>query len=151
MKKSELKKILKPLITECIKEVMFEDGVLSGIITEVARGMASSQSPLAAAAPKEVKQDPVIERMKRNTFKTKQNGKLKEHKNKLMAAIGSDAYNGVNLFEGTTAAAPEGSPSQQRSPLSGVAPGDAGVDISDLFGSVGRSWSAHMNEMKEEK
>jgi hypothetical protein len=151
MKKSELKRILKPLITECIKEVMFEDGVLSGIITEVARGMASSQAPVPRTVPKQAQQDPVIERMKRNIFKTEQNGKLKEHKNKLMAAIGSDVYNGVNLFEGTTAVAPEGSPSQQASSMSGIAPGDAGVDISSLFGSVGHSWSAHMNEMKEEK
>ena len=29
MKKNELQKILKPLIKECIKEVIFEEGVLS--------------------------------------------------------------------------------------------------------------------------
>ena len=35
MNKNELKKILKPLIKQCIKEVVFEEGVLSSIITEV--------------------------------------------------------------------------------------------------------------------
>ena len=35
MKKSELKNIIK----ECVKEVIFEEGVLSGIITEVAQGL----------------------------------------------------------------------------------------------------------------
>ena len=39
MNKNELKKmLLKPLIKECIKEVMFEDGTLSSIIAEVMRG-----------------------------------------------------------------------------------------------------------------
>ena len=38
MNKNELKKVLKPLIKECIKEVMFEDGTLSSIIAEVVKG-----------------------------------------------------------------------------------------------------------------
>ena len=38
MKKTELKNILKPLIKECIKEVIFEEGTLSTIISEVLRG-----------------------------------------------------------------------------------------------------------------
>ena len=41
MNKAELKKILKPLIKECIRESLFEEGVLSGIVTEVAKGMSS--------------------------------------------------------------------------------------------------------------
>jgi len=32
MKQSELKKALKPLIKQCIKEVIFEEGALSTII-----------------------------------------------------------------------------------------------------------------------
>ena len=44
MNKNELKKVLKPLIKECIKEVMFEDGTLSSIIAEVMRG--TQQVPL---------------------------------------------------------------------------------------------------------
>ena len=38
MKKDELKKVLKPLIKECIKEVIFEEGTLSTIIREVVDG-----------------------------------------------------------------------------------------------------------------
>ena len=41
MNKSDLKKILKPLIKECIREAIFEEGVLSGLITEVAQGLGS--------------------------------------------------------------------------------------------------------------
>ena len=38
MNREELKKTLRPLIKECIKEVIFEEGVLSGIISEVVKG-----------------------------------------------------------------------------------------------------------------
>ena len=38
MKKSELKNIIK----ECVKEVIFEEGVLSGLITEVAKGLQTT-------------------------------------------------------------------------------------------------------------
>lgn len=146
MKKSELKTILKPLIRECIKEVMFEDGVLSGIISEVARGMA----PVATELP-QPKSNPVLERMNRNAFKGERSSKLREQKNKLMEAIGQDAYNGIDLFEGTTPVPAQTTAAQQASPLANVDPGDAGVNIDGLFGSVGRSWGAHMGELKERK
>ena len=148
MKKSELKKILKPLINECIKESLLEDGLISGIIAEVVKGVGVPQ-PIVEAAPPKV--DPMKERMRRNAFTQEQSKKLKEHKNKLMSAIGGSAYNGVNLFEGTTPAPGETSLSQQASPLSGQAAHDAGVDISGLFGAVGAHWNAHMAEAKERK
>ena len=148
MKKSELKRILKPLVTECIKESLMEDGLISGIIAEVVRGMNTPQ-PIVEAKQPQI--DPQMNRMKRNAFDGEQRNKLKEHKKKLMSAIGGNAYNGVNLFEGTTPAPAQASPSAAASPLSGQAPADPGVDISNLFGSVGRSWNAHMTEMKERK
>lgn len=148
MKKSELKKILKPLVHECIKESLLEDGLISGIIAEVVKGMASPQPLVEAVAPKV---DPVKERMRRNAFTSEQSTKLKEHKNKLMSAIGGNSYNGVNLFEGTSPADSQASPQQQASPMAGQSPGDPGVDISTLFGSVGRNWNAHMSDVKEGK
>lgn len=147
MKKSELKSVLKPLIKECIKEAIFEEGVLSGIITEVARGMGTVQAPATPPPPA----NPVFERMQRNAFDKQQTEKLQEHKKKLMSAIGGDTFNGANLFEGTTPAPGQATPEQQARPLSGQDPGDAGVDISNLFGAVGRNWGAHMNEIKEGK
>ena len=148
MKRSELKKILKPIINECIKESLLEDGLISGIIAEVVRGVNSPQPIVETIAPKT---DPIKERMRRNAFTQEQSGKLKEHKSKLMSAIGRQAYNGVNLFEGTTPAPGQSSPTQQASPLSGQGPTDAGVDISSLFGSVGSHWNAHMNETKQKE
>ena len=35
MNKKELKTVLKPLIRECIKDVIFEEGILSSLISEV--------------------------------------------------------------------------------------------------------------------
>lgn len=147
MKKSELKKILKPLVNECIKESLLEGGVLTEIIGQVAKGIAP-RADVETRAPAPV-QDPVTERMKANAFSKEQSSKLREHKTKLMAAIGGSAYNGVNLFEGTTPAPAQGSPQQQSDPLSGQAPSDPGVDIGNLFGSVGRNWNAHMSDIKE--
>jgi hypothetical protein len=147
MKKSERKTILKPLVHECIKESLMEDGLISGIIAEVVKGMRTPE-PLVETAPP--KADPIKERMRRNAFNQEQTSKLQEHKKKLRAAIGG-AYNGVDLFEGTTPAPAQGSPQQQANPMAGQAPGDAGVDITNLFGSVGRNWNAHMNEVKEGK
>ena len=44
MKKTELKKILKPLIKDCIKEILFEEGILSNIVSEVVRGVQPMQA-----------------------------------------------------------------------------------------------------------
>jgi len=146
MKKTQLKEILRPLIKECIREAIFEEGVLSGIITEVARGM--SHNPTTAPEPEPNPSDLMNERLKRNAFSKEQSGKLKEHKKKLMSAIGGSAYNGVDLFEGTSPARSSASSSDQASPLTGEDAADPGVDISNLLGAVGHNWNAHMNDVK---
>ena len=126
MKTNELKKVLKPLIKQCIKEVIFEDGVLSGIISEVVKG---------------VNVTPVIKEEKTKTMfdleerKEKKSKMLKEQRKKILDSIGKDSFNGVNVFEGTDAMAPE---SNSHSPLANVAPNDSGVDIGGLFNS---NWS----------
>ena len=146
MTKTELKKILKPLIKECIRESIFEDGVLSNIITEVTRGI---QTPVPS--PVKTPDDPIAKRMQRNAFHESKSASLEQGRAKLMAAIGGDSFNGVDLFEGTLPAKPEQSAVQQASPLADQDPGDSGVDIRNLFGAVGRNWNAHMNEIKEGK
>jgi len=124
MKKTELKKILKPLIKECIKEVIFEEGALSTIITEVVKGTSQTQM--------------IVETKQANNYEqrsiTKQK-KSSENRKKLLDAIGKDAYNGVNLFEGTTAAPAPRDNGGAQGPLSGVNPNDPGVDISRIFSS----------------
>ena len=153
MNKTELKRLLKPLIKECIKEVIFEDGVLSGIVSEVATGLdAPRQLVEQTTAPPPP--SPQKFAALRQESAASQQQKVDQHRKKLLDAIGGDAYNGVNLFEGTTpltspAPAP-GASLAPRGPLAGVAPNDSGVDISTLFGSVGRNWKAHMNAGKQD-
>ena len=148
MKKSEFKKLIKPIVDECIKESLTENGLISSIIVEVVKGM--STATLISETP-EPEVNPMVNRMKRNAFENDKSNKLQQQKNKLMAALGQEAYNGVNLFEGTTPAPAQTTAVQQASPLSGHSSADPGVDISNLFGSVGRNWNAHMVDVKEGK
>ena len=127
MNKTELKKILKPLIKECIKEVIFEEGTLSTIISEVVKGTGTRNQVVAESTVKK----PVISRAVATDARKNQ---LKEQKRKMLDAIGRDSYNGVDLFEGTTPMnAPRTSSSPHGSrPLDGVDPNDPGVDISSF-------------------
>lgn len=125
MNKEALKKTLKPLIKECIKEVIFEDGTLSNIIAEVVRG-TSSQQIVETRQP--TYQAPQVDQ------EAKQR-KLQEQRRKMLDAIGRDAFNGVDIFEGTqplterrsSSSAPHGS-----RPLDGIAPNDPGVNLAAL-------------------
>tara|TARA_R100001591_G_C4232645_1_gene152306 strand:- start:53 stop:481 length:429 start_codon:yes stop_codon:yes gene_type:complete len=136
MNKNELKKILKPLIKECIKEVMFEDGTLSTIISEVIKGTDSRTVVTESVKPSFESNDMSEKRLE---DKRKQ---LREQKRKMLDAIGKDAYNGVDLFEGTTpmtnpnrgALNPQGSGA-----LDGIDPNDSGVDLSG-FGMTSGIW-----------
>jgi hypothetical protein len=123
MNKDQLKKTLRPMIKECIKEVIFEEGALSTIISEVMKGTSGSERIVETRA-QQPKQDFAKQERKLN--------EAKERRKKLLDSIGADAYNGVNLFEGTTPA-PAPSSGGGQGPLDGVAPGDPGVDISSIF------------------
>jgi hypothetical protein len=139
MKREELKKALKPLVRECIKEVLFEEGSLSTIISEVMKVEFNNKQSITEDVPrkKQVQSTPV-----------NVNKRLNEQKKMLLDAIGSEAYNGVNLFEGTTPT--RAAPQQGAAPsgaLSGMDPGDAGVDISSLAGMSSTIWKK-MNKGK---
>ena len=137
MKKSELKAVLKPLIKECIKEVIFEEGVLSGIISEVVQGMGAI--PLVESEekrlPRTIKHQPQQDEMRLKERKSR----MDEARNRMLEAVSRDAYNGVDLFEGTKPMTTTGSPGKTppaHSPLAGVNPADAGVDLSNLIGGI---------------
>ena len=135
MKKSELKTILKPLIKECIKEVIFEDGVLSSLISEVVRGTNNTQ--IVTEAKVEQKDQQLLEEQQQKR-QEEVKSKIRETKKKMLDAIGKESFNGVNLFEGTdplTSGGSPGSTAPAQSPLSTYAPDDAGVDISSIFSS----------------
>ena len=125
MNKETLKKTLKPLIKECIKEVIFEDGTLSSIIAEVVKGTSGQR----------------IVETKQPTYQPSQvdpearQRKLQEQRKRMLDSIGRDAFNGVDVFEGTqplnerrsSSTAPHGS-----KPLDGIVPNDPGVNLASL-------------------
>ena len=134
MKKDELKKVLKPLVKQCINEVLLEEGLLSTVIAEVMKGTGATRIVETT--------QPVQPKIDNTAAREKKRKQLLEQKRKLLDAIGTESYNGVNLFEGTTptTSAPAPGQTQQQGPLSGVAPNDPGVDISSLLGSA-HNWS----------
>ena len=134
MNQAELKKMLKPLIKECVQEIILKEGLLSSIVSEVAKGIGGqlvveSKKPQQAQLSRPTQTDEDRERA------------LKEHKRKLLDAIGKDSFRGVNVFEGTTPNIPEPiSESSPASPLSGQDPNDPGVDISSIVAMGGKAW-----------
>ena len=137
MKRSELKKAFRPLIKDCIKEVIFEEGILSNIVSEVVQGLGSNMlvaSKQHVAPP--VQQDEREQHRQREQEMARQ--KIQETRKKMLDAVGSDSYNGVDLFEGT---APAAQGSQSQAALSGVDPNDAGVNIDKIFGGISENWS----------
>jgi|ETNvirnome_6_100_1030635.scaffolds.fasta_scaffold00647_9 hypothetical protein len=128
MKRDELKQVLKPLIKQCIKEVIFEEGVLSNIIAEVVKGTSGAQLVTEQKAKPQ-------RRVTQKEAKTR-NKKLIEQKKRLLGAVGADAYGGIDLFEGTapmTDRQATGGP--VRGPLSDVDPSDPGIDITQIPGA----------------
>jgi len=142
MKREELKRLIKPIVKECITESLIEEGILSSVVSEVMKGMAPTIMESAAVsvptpAPVRDNSRALQESQDRRTRQAK------ESRKKLLDAIGNDSYGGVDLFEGTSPAPAQRSPeSQASSPLGGVAPGDAGVDISSLVPLGGKNWKA---------
>ena len=136
MKKSDLKQLIKPLVKECIHEVLLEEGLLSNVVAEVAKGM---QGNLMVETP--TKQDNRLFndelQMKRQRKET--NIKLQEHRKRMIDSVGKDAYNGVNVFENVE-------PLQHNEPQAGSTdlgnPRDSGVDISSLVGDASKIWQA---------
>ena len=136
MKKSELKNIIK----ECIKEILFEEGVLSNLVAEVAFGITKAQGTLVEAAP--VKQNTAALAESREQEAEQRRKKLLETKRKMLDAIGNSKMS--NVFEGTEPLRQGGSPgdSPGQGPMSGRDPNDAGIDISGLFSVAGAKWKA---------
>lgn len=141
MNKQELKKLIKPLVKECIHEVLLEEGLLSNVVSEVAKGL---QTNLVVENRRENKNS--NERLFKEDLQIKRKSeearmKIENHRKSLLDAVGTDAYNGVDLFEGTKPISGTGSKNEQPSVL-GADPTDAGVDISSLIGNSSKVWKA---------
>jgi len=140
MKREELKRLIKPIVKECITESLIEEGILSSVVSEVMKGMAPTLMESAPAPAPIPVRDNSIALQEAQERRLQQ---AKESRKKLLDAIGGDSYGGVDLFEGTSPApAQQSSEMQAANPLSGIAPGDAGVDISGIVGLGGHKWKA---------
>tara|TARA_R110000824_G_scaffold234072_14_gene422585 strand:- start:1113 stop:1568 length:456 start_codon:yes stop_codon:yes gene_type:complete len=147
MKKSDLKLRLKPIIKECITEILFEQGLLSSVVSEVVRGLRPLQENRQAARSNtsinrelELQKKQLEEQTLRAQEETRD--RLKEQKRKLLDAAGFQ----TNIFEGVEPLSKGGVPSSdgaadtQAGALAGVDPNDAGVDLSGIIALSGREW-----------
>jgi len=138
MNKSQLKKLIKPVVKECIQEVLIEEGLLTEVVAQVASGM--SRQPIVENRPKKRNDKLFNEDLQMQRKSREANKKLQEHRKKLLDSIGGDAYNGVDLFEGTK---PLSNTRESQGPsVLGDDPSDAGVDISSIMGNAGKIWQA---------
>ena len=132
MKKSDLRQLIKPLVKECIQEVLIEEGYLSSIVSEVAKGMQTNLV-VEARQPEQYASTP-------EPSPTRRNEKRTEQRRKMMEAIGADAYNGVSLFEGTEPMTASESSQSSGGSVDLGNPADSGVDISSLIGDASKIW-----------
>ena len=131
----KLRKVLKPLIKECIKEIIFEEGVLSSIIRE-AQGSPTKEV---------IKEDKPFSKFVKEP--KKESKKLAETRDKMRRAIAGKIGADFDPFEGTkplTESQASGGPSS--SPMAGMDPSDKGVDLSNIPG-MGR-WGAINERLK---
>ena len=101
------------------------------------RVMTEAQAPVLAAAPQRSSK-PVVDNRA-----SEKSAQLRRAKRNLLDSIGKDAYNGVDLFEGTTPLKSGGSPTASPAssgPMSGVDPSDPGVNIDSLTENLGGVW-----------
>ena len=145
MNKAQLKKLIKPVVKECIQEVLIEEGLLTEVVAQVTAGM--SRQPIVENKPKKTNDKLFNEDLHMKRKSQEANKKLQEHRRKLLDSIGADAYNGVDLFEGTEPMKQSATPgAAHKSSVLGDDPTDAGVDISSLMGNASKVWQ----EIKQE-
>ena len=141
MNKTQLKKLIKPVVKECIQEVLIEEGLLTEVVSQVTAGLA--KQPIVENKPKKRNDKLFNEDLQMKRKSREANKKLQEHRRKLLDSIGTDAYNGVDLFEGTEPLRNTGTPGESHtSSVLGDNPNDAGVDISSIMGNAGKIWQA---------
>jgi len=122
MKSAEFKKILKPLIKQAVKEVILEEGILSNIVSEVARGL---QGNLVVESSKP----------RPNDLRKKEEEYEKQRQERIRRLNESTQMN-TDIFSGTRPI-PEVSHGP-RTPRATAT--DAGVDIADIEKLANGKW-----------
>jgi hypothetical protein len=138
---AELKKLLRPLVKELVKEsvqeVLIKEGLLSTVVSEVAKGMSGN---MVTESRKSVSAAPVA----RDPSEEQKLLELKRQKKELLDAIGKDSFRGVDIFEGVSHNDLPSEPTEGAlgSPLAGTSPNDPGIDISSIVAMGGNAWNA---------
>jgi len=141
MKKSELRQMLKPLVQECVRETLLEEGLLSNIVSEVIKGVSPLLTETRTHKQKPSnsvpQQQTMLEQQRQNLHEEKRR-RLKEQKIKMLNATGF----GNEIFEGVEPLSQGGSTSDTPQPgvLADIDPTDAGVDISGIMAVANRDW-----------
>lgn len=144
MNKETLKTILKPVLKECIEEILAEQGLLKvlaeaqnvDVVKEEVKKdikkeeLKSNIKKMIDATPQVVKQA-VNETQQRMQQELKQAGLLTKN---------FDPF--ANTKALTEAQATDGAAA--RGPLAGIDPQDKGVDISGIMNMAAGKWKAHM-------
>ena len=133
---------MKPIVEECIREVLLQEGVLSTIISEVVKGTSAGMVTESQTKPSKPTRrletdDEAMRRLQERRAQANNTRKT------LLDAIGKDAYGGVDLFEGTQPLRKGGDASNESSAqgaLSNYAPDDPGVNIDGLLNIAGGAW-----------
>ena len=137
MKRSELKQVLKPLVKQCIREVIIEEGLLSNVVTEVVKGLSNASLLVEQKAVQTQEEEPLLE-IKRLEAQEEEQRKIKQQKIKILNAAGF----GDEIFEGTRALNNSGN--ENGAPavgsMAGVAHDDPGIDISNIMTIGGNRW-----------
>tara|TARA_B100000287_G_scaffold435112_1_gene501892 strand:- start:24326 stop:24718 length:393 start_codon:yes stop_codon:yes gene_type:complete len=129
MKVSEFKKILKPLIVQTVKEVLLQEGVLSSVVAEVARGL-NNNTIVEQKNTSSITQQEMALREERAERKRQEKIKRLNESNKF-----GDVFSGTRQI-----------PDDSRGPMSGVSPGDTGVDISAIEKLSSGKWKTLMGQ-----
>lgn len=99
MKKSELKKIIQPIVKECVKEsvqqILLESGLLSSVIAEVVEGF-KSQLVVEAQTPKKQVVEQVFQKSNIDPDIKK---KIDETRRQFKQEINETAYSGIDILE----------------------------------------------------
>ena len=132
MRKSELKKVLKPLIKETIKEVILEEGILSNIVSEVARGLSSQRLVAEGVTVTRSVESPGEDLDQKSR-------RLEAERQEKIRRLNESSKFG-DVFKGTKEIVTE----QGQGALSGVSPSDKGVDISGIESLASGKWKALM-------
>ncbi len=156
MDKKELKKILKPLMKECVRELLMEEGMFK-VLSEVVQPVREvRQQNLGQLEPQQLE----------NVKKTYPQGtslqdpqeakrKIEENRKRMLDEIGRKGYlNGVNPFEGTTPLSEGQAPERQPAEVStrakvppvlrDIDPTDPGIDIRGIMNLAAGKWKTHM-------